>query len=169
MQAMLIRRLLPSDAVAYQALRLAALRDCPSAFASSYEEECDTPLAAIEARLALDAGRGLFGAFDGSALGGIVGVGRDAARKGRHKAFIRAMYVAPALRGKGAGRQLLAAALAFAAAMDGVRQVTLSVTAGNNAAVDLYLSTGFTICGTEPDSLLVDGIFYDDIQMVRIL
>jgi len=166
---MLIRRLLPSDAAAYQAMRLAALRDSPSAFASSYEEECDTPQATIEARLATDSGRCQFGAFDGTELAGIVGVGRDQARKGRHKAYIRAMYVAPALRAKGTGRQLCAAALAFAAAMEGVRQVTLSVTAGNNAAVDLYLSMGFKICGQEPDSLLVDGVFYDDIQMVRIL
>lgn len=166
---MLIRRLVPADAAAYQRLRLAALRDSPSSFGSSYEEECDTPLATIEARLAPDSGRFLFGAFEDTTLGGMVGVGREPARKARHKAFIRAMYVAPSLRGQGAGRQLCAFALACAAAQDGVRQVTLSVTAGNRAAVDLYTSLGFKVCGQEPDALQVDGVFYDDIHMVRML
>lgn len=166
---MLIRRLVPADATAFHALRLAALRDSPSSFGSSYEEECDTPLATIEARLAPDSGRYLFGAFDGTTLGGMVGVGRDQARKSRHKAFIRAMYVAPALRRMGAGRQLFDHALGFAAGLDGVRQVTLLVTSGNHAAIALYASMGFTVCGQEPDSLLVDGVFYDDIHMVRIL
>ena len=36
---MQIRELVPDDAKVFQALRLAALRECPSAFASSYEEE----------------------------------------------------------------------------------------------------------------------------------
>jgi ribosomal protein S18 acetylase RimI-like enzyme len=166
---MLIRRLVPADALAFQAMRLDALRESPSAFGASYEEECDTPLATIEARLAPDSGRLLFGAFDGSALGAIVGVAREQARKARHKAFIRAMYVAPALRGRGVGRQLFEHALAFAASIDGVRQVTLSLTAGNTAALDLYASLGFKVCGQEPDALCVDGIYYDDIHMVRML
>lgn len=166
---MLIRRLVPSDAAAFQALRLAALRDCPSAFSSSYEEECDTPLAVIEARLAPDSGRDLFGAFDGAALGGIVGVGREQGRKLRHKASIRAMYVVPGLRGEGAGRQLFEHALAFAAAMDGVRQVTLSVTADNTAALALYASRGFEVYGREPDAMFIDGIFFDSIEMVHTL
>ena len=166
---MLIRRLIASDAVAFQALRLDALRESPSAFGSSYEEECDTPLATIEARLAPDSGRYLFGAFDGAALGAIVGVGREEQRKARHKAFIRAMYVAPALRGQGIGRRLFAHALAFAAAIDGVRQVSLSLTAGNRAALELYASLGFKVCGQEPDALCVDGVYYDDIHMVHML
>ena len=166
---MLIRRLDPSDAAAFQALRLAALRDCPSAFGSSYEEECGTPLATIEARLAPDSGRNIFGAFEGTALGGIVGVGREDGRKMRHKAFIRAMYVLPGLRGKGAGRQLFEHALAFAAAMDGVRQVILSVTADNSAALALYESRGFEVYGREPNAMSVDGAFFDSIEMVRML
>lgn len=166
---LLIRRLVPADAVAFQALRLAALRESPSAFGSSYEEECDTPLAVIEARLAPASGRHLFGAFDGAALGAIVVVGREEQRKARHKAFIRAMYVAPALRGRGVGRRLFAHALAFAATIDGVRQVTLSLTAGNAAALALYASFGFKVYGQEPDALCVDGVFYDDIHMVHML
>lgn len=164
---MLIRRLVPSDAVAYQSLRLAALRESPTAFSSSYEEECDTPLSTIEAHMAPDSGRNRFGAFDGADLVAVVGVGREGARKVHHKGFIGGMFVAPAWRGKGLGRQLLEQALAFADAMPGLHQVTLTVTAGNAAAVTLYESMGFVVFGRAPDALLVDGVSYDDIQMVR--
>ena len=160
---MIIRRLVPSDAAAFQALRLDALRDSPSAFSSSYEEECTTPLATIESKLAQ---RNLFGAFDGDVLAGMVGVAREGSPKLRHKAFIAAMYVAPAQRGKGAARQLIEHALAFAAAMNGVLQITLDVSAGNEPAIGLYASLGFREYGREPRAMLVDGVFYDTILMM---
>ena len=163
---MQIRRLLASDASAFQALRLAALQESPSAFGSSYEDEHATPVATIAANLAQ---RNLFGAFDGDALAGMIGVGLDSAAKARHKASIRAMYVAPNQRGRGLGKQLLVHALGFAAAMDGVRQVTLDVTANNAAAMALYAAHGFTIYGTEPRAMLVDGQFYDTVLMVHML
>jgi hypothetical protein len=53
---MLIRRLTPKDTDRFQALRLQALRDDASAFSSSYEEECDTPPAAVVAATGLRRG-----------------------------------------------------------------------------------------------------------------
>ena len=164
-----IRRLQPPDAAAFLSLRLASLQDCPSAFSSSFEEERETPLATIEARFAPGSGRNLFGAFDGDALAGFVGVGRDDTLKTRHKAFIRGMYVAPAHRGKGLGRQLLEHAMAFCAGMEGVRQLLLTVTAGNDTALAMYEALGFSVYGREPRALLVDGVYYDDLHMVREL
>ncbi|MEW6705255.1 MAG: hypothetical protein AB1430_10430 [Pseudomonadota bacterium] len=38
-----LRTLQPADAAAFQALRLQALRECPSAFASSAQEEARDP------------------------------------------------------------------------------------------------------------------------------
>jgi len=166
---MVIRRLVSSDASAFQSLRLQGLRLSASAFGSSYEEECDTPLSTIEARFAPDSGRNMFGAFDGDELVGIVGVGRETALKVRHKAYVRAMYVAQSHRGRGLGRQLMEHALAFAATMEGVQRMTISVTAGNAEAVGLYESLGFVEFGREPDSMIVDGEFYDEITMSRAL
>jgi ribosomal protein S18 acetylase RimI-like enzyme len=163
---MTIRRLVPADAAALQTLRLAALRESPASFSSSYEEECDTPLAVIEKHLAAGSQRTTFGAFEGSELVGMVGVGREHERKLIHKGFVRSMYVAPAHRGKGLGRQLLQRALSFASSMQGLRQVTLSVTAGNDAAVALYESAGFTVFGREPDALLVGDILHEEMHMV---
>jgi ribosomal protein S18 acetylase RimI-like enzyme len=159
-----IRRLLASDSDRFQALRLQALRDSPGAFSSSYEEECDTSPAAV-AQFLTD--RIMLGAFVGVDLVGMIGVGREAMRKTRHKGFIRAMYVAPGQRGAGLAKRLVTEALAVLEAMDGVRQVTLAVTSGNAAAMALYVSLGFTPFGREPDSLLIDGVMYEDTHMVR--
>jgi ribosomal protein S18 acetylase RimI-like enzyme len=166
---MLIRRLIPADAAAFLTLRLEGLRESPSAFGSSYEEERDTPLSTIEARLAADSGRNMFGAFDGDELVGLVAVGREAALKIRHKGYIRAMYVAEAYRGRGVGRRLMEHALAFAATMPGLQRLTLSVTAGNAAATVLYESLGFKEFGREPDSMIVDGQLFDEIMMSRTI
>lgn len=164
---MLIRRLISADAAAFQALRLHALRESPSAFSSSYEEECDTPLAVIEGYFAPESSRTFFGAFEGDQLAGMIGVGREGMRKVMHKGSIRGMYVAPGQRGKGAGRLLLDAALEFVATLGGVRQVSLTVTADNAPAIALYASAGFQIYGRESAALLVNGVMYDNVYMAR--
>ena len=163
---MLIRRLTPKDTDCFQALRLQALREDPSAFSSSYEEECQTPPVEV-AQFLTD--RIMLGAFAGEELVGMLGVGREALRKTRHKGYIRAMYVAPGQRGAGIAKRLMTEAVALLESMDGVRQVTLAVTSGNAPAMALYASMGFTPFGREPDSLLVDGVMYEDIHMVRYL
>jgi len=164
----LIRRLAPEDAAAFRELRLFALRESPSAFGSSYEEECDMSVDTVATSLAPGSGRNMFGAFYEDQLVGVVGVARATRLKERHKASIRSMYVAPAHRIHGTGRQLLREAVAFAESQPGIRQITLSVTGGNAAAIALYQSFGFKPFGVEPGSLLVDGELFDEIQMVRL-
>lgn len=74
---MYIRRLTPADAAAFQALRLAALLEAPSAFASSYEEERSVTIPTIEERFAPSSDRGSFGAFEEGALVGLIALGRE--------------------------------------------------------------------------------------------
>jgi hypothetical protein len=83
-----IRRLTPEDAPAFQALRLAALQESPTAFGSSFEEERDFSASVIEGRLAVKSDRGPFGAFEGDELVGLVVLGRENFRKLAHKALI---------------------------------------------------------------------------------
>ena len=166
---MQIRRLNSPDANAFQALRLEALRECPSAFSSSYEEEFETPITVIAGRLAPESGRDMFGAFSERELIGIIGFGREGARKLAHKGFIRAMYVSPGFRHQGIGRRLVGHVLQHAASLSGLRQVTLTVTASNVAAIGLYEKMGFTSFGLEPAALLVDGEFHDEIYMARFV
>jgi ribosomal protein S18 acetylase RimI-like enzyme len=166
---MQIRRLNSADASAFQRLRLQALRECPSAFSSSYEEEFEIPITAIAGRLAAESGRDMFGAFSERELVGTIGFGREGARKLAHKGFIRGMYVSPAFRNQSIGRQLVSHVLQHAASLSGLRQVTLTVTASNVAAIGLYEEMGFTSFGLEPAALLVDGELHDEIYMVRFV
>ena len=163
---MAIRRLTPSDSSCYQALRLAALRDAPSAFGSSYEEEKDFPPDFIRSRLAAKPDGGVFGAFEGTSLLGLVALVRDKGQKRAHKALIFGMYVTPVARGKGTGRALLLEALALARSVPAIRQVNLSVNAGNAPAIHLYESAGFKAYGREPAALFVDGELHDEIHMI---
>jgi RimJ/RimL family protein N-acetyltransferase len=164
-----LRTIDSTDAAAFKALRLAALRECPTAFSSSYEEECDIPLAESAQRLAPNRDRAIFGAFDGGDLVATVGLQREDRRKLAHKAVIWGVYVAPSFRRRGVGRLLLERALAHARSMSDVLQVTLGVNTANTAAIRLYESLGFEQFGLERGFLRVDGVLYDELHMVLAL
>ena len=166
---MQIRELAPADAGAFQALRLQALRECPAAFASSYEEEHDTPIAVVADRLVSKPDRCILGAFEGHELLGVVGLQREEMKKLAHKAFIWGMYVAPTSRRSGLGRKLVAEALVRGAALPGVRQVNLGVNASNTAAIALYQTMGFASFGLERGFMLLNGELHDEIHMVCLL
>ena len=166
---MKIRSLKQEDAALFQELRLRGLSECPSAFASSYEEECGLSLEEIGERLSPRPGRVTLGAFEEGRLVGILGLMRERHAKLAHKAFVWGMYVAPELRNRGIGRELVKEALKHAREMPGVRQVYLGVNAINLPAVNLYKSMGFEEFGREPGFMLLDGVLYDEIHMVRIL
>lgn len=87
----------------------------------------------------------------------------------RRIAFVRSMYVTPSARGKGVGRQLMLAAIAEAASWNGVEQISLSVTASNHSAIVLYRHVGFVEVGRMPRALRVDGVYHDELSMVRML
>jgi ribosomal protein S18 acetylase RimI-like enzyme len=163
---MIVRELGPADAGAFQALRLRGLRESPSAFASSYEEEVDVPLSTVADRLAARPDRCVLGALNGPDLLGVVGLRREGMRKMAHKALLWGMYVSPDARRAGIGRALVAAALDRAAAMAGVRQVYLGVNVRNVAALTLYESMGFTEFGREGGFMLLEGELHDEIHMV---
>ena len=162
---MLIRRLTPSDLNTFQALRLAALQEAPSAFASSYEEEVAFPPSVNEDRLSEKPDQAVFGAFIDGVLVGVVALGRESMLKLRHKAFLWGMYVAPRYRGHGVARTLLVEALSFARTTKEVRQVNLGVNASNTSAVRLYESLGFKAFGREEGAMWVDGELHDELLM----
>ena len=164
--AVAIRWLRPADAAAFQTLRLAALQEAPSAFGMSWEEEKDEALSALQQRLAPDPDRGILGAWVGDQLVGTLGIRRQPTLKQRHKMVVWGVYVAPGQRGRSISSALLTEAVAFARQQPGVRQIHLGVTTTNTAALRLYQSAGFTIYGTEPGALMVDGVLYDEHFMV---
>jgi ribosomal protein S18 acetylase RimI-like enzyme len=160
-----IRVLVPGDAAAFQVLRLQALSEDPVAFASSYEEERDTPLAIVAERLQPAPDRAIVGAFDGAALVGLAAWHREEMRKLQHKGFVWGVFVAPSHRGRGLARALIEAVVALARQAPGIRQLNLTAYAANRTAIALYESVGFVIYGREPAAICVDGMLHDDVHM----
>lgn len=155
-----IERLQPRHAADYRALMLDAYARHPDAFTASVEERGPLPLAWWEARVAPgDAVRELvLGAFEEGRLAGVAGLAFESRPKLRHKASLFGMYVRPASRHLGLGRQLVQSVLDAAAARPGTLLVQLTVSEGNAAAQALYAACGFQVFGVEPMAMaFTDG------------
>lgn len=144
--------LVSADAARYRSLMLEAYAQAPDAFTSTAQEREAEPEAWWVRRIADPAGASVvFGAFQGQTLVGAVALEFSAKPKTRHKAHLIGMYVQPVARGSGAGKLLLAAALAHLQKhRPAITVVVLTVTEGNMPALRLYRSYGFTAFGTEP-------------------
>ena len=163
---MIVRRLAEPDAEQFQTLRLRGLAEEETAFASSFQEECDRPLDSIRVQLAPKADGAIFGAFEGEVLIAMVAVERESMKKLSHKGFIWGMYVAPEWRSKGRGAQILQSALQHAWTELKVLQVNLGVHTLNAAALKVYKAAGFEVFGTERGALWVNGQPQDEHHMV---
>ena len=164
---MTIRRLAVPDLHAYRALMLDAYEHHRDAFTSSAAERAALPLAWWESRLAdaPDVPEIVFGAFHEGRLVGAGGLSFEQREKARHKAMLFGMYVAPAARQGGHGRQLVMAALAAARERAGVILVQLTVTDCNVAARSLYERCGFVAFGVEPLAVAVGPEYVAKVHM----
>lgn len=160
-----IRALTAADAAVYLPVRLRSLREHPEAFGASYEEEQDMPLDKVAAMLVPDSPT--FGAFVSGDLAGITTLWRYPRAKMRHRAMLAGMYVVPEARGQGIGRALMVTALDFARSCEGLEDVTLAVTVGNEVARRLYIEMGFTAYSRDPRYIKTGGRTYDIEWMIR--
>ena len=163
-----IRTLTEDDIDAFHALRLQAADDTPFAIVPTREEEARWTREENIARVRETDQQAVFGAFDGAALVGIVGWRREARQKHAHKSLIWGVFVRPEYRRTGIARRLMERAIDRARA-SGVEQVHLAVGACNPRAQTLYRSLGFTVYGTEPRSLYIDGEYFDEELMILML
>ena len=164
---MWIERLDASHALAYRELMLEAYDLHPQAFTSSVRERAAMPLSWWESRLTskLDV---VFGAFEEGRLAGIVGLAFEPREKARHKATLFGMYVSGTVRQRGLGLSIGASGVGRGAAIiRGCRLIQLTVTAGNDAAFNLYQRCGFIQFGLEPMAVRVGEDYFDKIHMWR--
>jgi len=124
--------------------RLAALRDAPFAFGSTYERERDFDEARWRSRLGNPDGP-TFLAFDGARV-----VGLDGAYMEDGEPVLVAMWVHPDARGRSVGASLTQAVIDWAASR-GSRRLLLGVAENNDTARRLYERLGFKMTGrSEP-------------------
>jgi len=164
-----IRCLTPADAAEYQRVRLLALRQDPLSFIASHDEECDRPLAEVAGQLQAGPQGAVVGAFDGGTLVGTCGWRREQPLKLAHKGWVWGVFVAASHRGQGLARQMLVHVIEIAGSTPGLRQLNLSLYAGNAAALALYASLGFVEYGREPAAVQFEGGLFEDVHMVKVL
>jgi ribosomal protein S18 acetylase RimI-like enzyme len=162
------RILTSTDAEAFRAIRLEGLRNCPTAFASSYDEDVELPLEEVAARISPSTDSWVLGAFsEHTRIVGCVGWYRDRGAKVRHKSHVWGMYVTPSHRRKGVARALLRELVARAKGTLGIMQIELTVSVDNTNAVTLYEAEGFRLAAILPNALFVDGRGID--EQLRVL
>lgn len=164
-----LRTFAPSDAAAFQTLRLQALQAHPAAFFSSPEEQADMPLDAVAQGICPSPDSWAIGAWHNDQLVATMGLQRHQPLKLAHKAEIWGVYVAPAFRGQGIAHAMLARTLSHARSMQGLQQVQLGVLSSNHGAIALYLHHGFVRFGTEPRCVYAEGRYHDEDWMLCAL
>jgi len=159
-----VRILTEADGEAFWNIRLRALRDDPESFGSSYEEILERGIAGATQSLRkrdTSPDDATFGAFEGGTLVGIAGFRREEEVKKRHKGVIWGMYVPREMRGKGIGKALLQAAIAYAKTLSQLEQINLSFVLTSREARQLFISLGFEPYGLERHALKLHDRYFD--------
>jgi len=136
------RRVRPDDSDLLKRVRLAALLDTPTAFASTFAAESqatDERWAALAEQRSAGPDHATFFAVDGDDAVGLVG----GHRIDTGTVQLVSMWTAPVARGNGVGEMLVGAVVEWAAGA----AVELWVTRGNDAAQRLYERCGFAETG----------------------
>ena len=134
----------PEDWQVYRRVRLAALKEAPYAFGSTYESEVQRPESSWRQTL-VDRAR-----FVAEVDGVVAGTASGSEGTDTPTADMTAMWVDPRFRRRGVGDVLVKHVVEWARSA-GYPQIFLWVTDGNAAAERLYARNGFTRTGAAQD------------------
>jgi RimJ/RimL family protein N-acetyltransferase len=165
----MVRPIGAHEAEAFRELRLEALRENPEGFGGTLEEALALLLQEWANRLQHHLGgpRGIiYVAETNGELIGMMGLSRQEAIKLRHAGQIWGVYLRKSWRGMAISDQLIRACVAWAQHNE-LRIIRLSVVTSNSSAVRLYARSGFQIYGIEPEALIHDGHYSDELLMAR--
>lgn len=161
-----VRTLYAQDAADFQCVFLRALHEHPEAFAVSVTEQEALSVSTV-AEWFTSPDHRFYGAYSDGKLVGIMAMQRYQRSKMQHRAGIGPMYVAPEVRGQGIGKSLLERGLSDARLWQGLADIVLGVTVGNEAARSLYLSAGFMPYSTDPRLLRIGDEYFDVEWMIQ--
>lgn len=156
-----IRVLQFDDWEKWKILRKESITLCPTAFASSIEEELNLSDRQFQDWITRNV---IFGAFAEDRLIGTAGFFQMELAKERHRGILFSVYVTPAHRKQGIAHQLVQHVIDEAKKR--VIQLHLKVVSANASAVHLYQRHGFEVYGTELRSLKHQDRFYNEYLMV---
>jgi len=162
-----IRALGAADLADYKRLRDDMLAAHPEAFTSDASTESWKVPGDYLHRLGTDrddGGQFVLGAWIGKRLVGAIGCERNERLKVRHIGHVIGMMVRPATRRRGLGGKLLDACIGEARRA-GLEMLTLTVTAENASAVQLYERHGFVGYGTLRRALKIGSEYHDKLHM----
>ena len=160
---MQIRSLTQKDWLIWKKIRLEALKDSPENFGSAHEEESNWKGSDFRNSLQKN---NIFGAFINHELIACAGFYKMNSLKTKHRGVIWGVYTQPEQRLKGASNSLIEAIIIHA--KEHVIQIHLTCVTTNLGAIKLYQKHGFLIYGTEPRSLKIDDIFFDEHLMIFV-
>jgi len=161
----LIRAAALADADAYRELRLAALKNHPTAFGQNYEDILSRPQEYWVERLSQNQDEvALYFSEHEDQLIGMTGIFRPASQKVKHSASIWGVYVVPAWRGLHIAEAMIHACLEWAKVQK-IAIVKLAVVTTNQSARQCYERIGFTTYGIEPQAIFYDDKYYDEYLM----
>jgi ribosomal protein S18 acetylase RimI-like enzyme len=157
---------------AFRDIRLLSLKDSPTAFLATHEDELKTPeekwKMRISGSLKSEVGVTLVAKMNGK-VAGLVGVQFMQHTKVRHIAHIWGTFVAPEYRGLGIGRKLMDGIIDAAKNHPGIKKIKIEVVPEQISAFELYKKLGFQLIGVSHGDLCVDGTYYDEILMEMML
>jgi GNAT superfamily N-acetyltransferase len=160
-----IRRLCADDAESFARLRRSVTAADPVGMGLSMEDELARPIEGFRAQLGSPLPDAVFGAFVNGELAATAAVARTSRfASAAHKMVMWGVFTTPALRRCGLSRAVVERAIEHAGD-NGARRVNLLVYVPNEPAISLYGSLGFVECGTEPEAVLLDGVFFDGVHM----
>ncbi len=148
----------------YRNLRLESLKNDPSAFGASFNEEKDLSEKVWRKRMPSV----LFALSDGVPVGMVTYVFVKE-MKFSHIAEIYGFYVSPRYRGAGIGAMLLESALSSVRRRKGIVKVKLEANAEQLAALRVYERAGFVVAGRFAKDMKVGRRFYDRVFMEKML
>ncbi len=159
-----IKKLGPYDWEIWKNFRLAALKNSPENFGSSYEEEFNWTDSDFQNSLIKS---DVFGVFVDHELVSCAGFYSLNSLKTKHRGVIWGMYTKEKYRGQGIASSLIQKIINHAKSH--VIQLHLTCVTSNPEAIGLYQKHGFKIYGEEPNALKIENQYVNEYMMVLVL
>lgn len=154
-----ITKLPPESWQAYRDIRLKAIQCDPQAFAETLSQTLARPEEEWKSYI-----QNMWFVLAGQNIIGMIGLLKET----HDRANIISLWVDPEHRGKKIGTKLIQYVLAYAQDI-GIKTLNLTVTTTQKAAIQVYMSLGFTIVAGHEKAICRDDAYFDQYLMEKRL